>query len=144
MILAVFLALTTWGSYHRIAHDVRKGQQFYSLYMFDGAIVYPAIAWLEGPTNPGAGIFSHGPYGAMPLSPGPGIRRARSSTLPVNVARGGFRGADFGPDPDLGFDNTGVFAASSDAPASNSDRMPRQRRRRATSGAGTGVEGGDE
>lgn len=27
VILAVFLAMVTWGSYHRIAYDVRMGQQ---------------------------------------------------------------------------------------------------------------------
>ena len=34
--LAIFLTLTTWGAYHRIAHDVRTGHRFVSVWLFDG------------------------------------------------------------------------------------------------------------
>lgn len=103
--LAIFLTLTTWGAYHRIAHDVATGHRFVSVWMFDGMFVYPAIEWLEG-DNPGAGINPSGVPMASPVA-----KRARGRTGFGGAASGASEADDEGDsnsDVDiLGMDSDG-------------------------------------
>lgn len=66
-----------------------RSQQFVSLYIVDGAIIYPAIGWLEGHDNPGAGFHDQGMYGrhaAVATTKHGG--RPRGNTMPGRMAMG--------------------------------------------------------
>lgn len=47
VLLALFLTISVWTSYHRFAEDVIRGHQFTMIYFFDATVLYPAVRWLE-------------------------------------------------------------------------------------------------
>ena len=49
VLLGAYLAVTTWGAYHRVADDVLLGHRFYSVWLVDALVVYPFVEWMEAP-----------------------------------------------------------------------------------------------
>jgi shingomyelin synthase len=47
VVVAVYLTITIWASYHRFAKEIESGQPFRQEVMIDGLLLYPAIAWVE-------------------------------------------------------------------------------------------------
>ena len=48
VILAFYFTITIWGAYHRMAHDIRLGYRFSTVWLIDGLILYPMLEWMEG------------------------------------------------------------------------------------------------
>jgi len=47
VLLGMYLSLTVWSSYHRIANDVLLGREFSCVWLCDAVIIYPAIRFME-------------------------------------------------------------------------------------------------
>jgi hypothetical protein len=47
VLLGIYLSITVWTCYHRIANDVLLGRQFSCVWLFDATLIYPAIRFLE-------------------------------------------------------------------------------------------------
>lgn len=47
VLLGIYLSITVWGSYHRIANDVLMGRQFSCVWVIDAMLIYPAIRFME-------------------------------------------------------------------------------------------------
>lgn len=47
VLLGMYLSLTVWSSYHRIANDVLLGREFSCVWLFDVAVIYPVIRFME-------------------------------------------------------------------------------------------------
>jgi hypothetical protein len=52
VLLAWYLTLTVWSSYHRIANDVIRGHRFCMVWMLDTLLVYPSIEYFEQGVGP--------------------------------------------------------------------------------------------
>lgn len=52
VLLGMYLSLTVWSSYHRIANDVALGREFSCVWLLDAALIYPLIRFME--TGPDA------------------------------------------------------------------------------------------
>ena len=49
VVLAMYFSVTVWGTYHRLAIDVKMGHRFISVWWIDSVIVYPIMEFLELP-----------------------------------------------------------------------------------------------
>jgi hypothetical protein len=47
VLLGIYLSITVWGAYHRIANDVLMGRQFSCVWVIDAMLIYPAIRFME-------------------------------------------------------------------------------------------------
>jgi len=47
VLLGMYLSLTVWSSYHRIANDVLLRREFSCVWLFDAALIYPLIRFME-------------------------------------------------------------------------------------------------
>mmetsp|Transcript_9530 Transcript_9530/g.19396 ORF Transcript_9530/g.19396 Transcript_9530/m.19396 type:complete len:420 (-) Transcript_9530:69-1328(-) len=49
VVLAMYFSITVWGTYHRLAIDVKMGHRFISVWWIDSVIIYPVMEFLELP-----------------------------------------------------------------------------------------------
>jgi len=56
VLLGIYLAVTVWTCYHRIANDVLLGRQFSCVWLFDATLIYPAIRFLESGYDSNQGL----------------------------------------------------------------------------------------
>lgn len=111
VLLAVYLTLTIWcarpprappppvsralrcrASYHRLAYDLQIGAQFWAIAVVDGALLYPAVQWLEqgAPPVPSAAALRPRP---PPVTEPKGIRADGGATGEAVGETGGEAGA---------------------------------------------------
>ena len=48
VLVALFVTIAVFNSYHRLAYDVLVGRRYISFALLDSMLLYPAVAWLEG------------------------------------------------------------------------------------------------
>ena len=47
VLLGMYMTVTVWGAYHRIATDLMMGCQFYCVWLIDTVFIYPVISFME-------------------------------------------------------------------------------------------------